>query len=187
MNKLYFWIGLALLGFLLYIAPGYLVRKMYEGFESPAIGTNAATLAESTAPLLGAPCPAPKPSSALLGRMAYAGSVEPDSRPSPTAPEPIVGGAGSRATPLPASTSLSQPGSPRDVPQASEALEQGAGFLESKPFPADLDIEQKTQRVLGNEVVGAASVVQGFANPSCPDMRDYIRKDKIPCWACTLK
>jgi len=23
--------------------------------------------------------------------------------------------------------------------------------------------------------------------PQCPDMRDYIRKDSIPCWACKLK
>jgi hypothetical protein len=23
--------------------------------------------------------------------------------------------------------------------------------------------------------------------PKCPDMRDYIRKDSIPCWGCKLK
>jgi hypothetical protein len=24
-------------------------------------------------------------------------------------------------------------------------------------------------------------------NPNCPDLRDYIRKDSIPCWGCKLK
>ena len=25
-----------------------------------------------------------------------------------------------------------------------------------------------------------------IVNPNCPDMRDYIRKDSIPCWGCKL-
>ncbi len=177
---MYFWVGLALLGFLLYISPGYLVRKMYEGFETP-IAQNAATLVEASAPLLGAPCPAPKPSSALLGRMASAGEEEPETRPSPTAASSLIERVGGREVPVGTQSTTSQPSSTREEPAPSEALKQGAGFLEIKPFPATLDIEQKMQRVVGIETT------QGFTNPSCPDMRDYIRKDKIPCWACNLK
>jgi hypothetical protein len=183
MNKLYFWLGLALLGFLLYVAPGFLVRRMYEGFET-SVAANAADANAIGGSLLTA---AATPTTPLLDKLASAGAEEPDSRPSPTAPTPIVGSSGSRAVPTASSTSLSQPSSTRELPQESEALKQGTGFLDSKPFPAELDVEQKSARVLGMEGAVNPAVVQGFQNPSCPDMRDYIRKDKIPCWACNLR
>ena len=38
MNSLLFWIGIGILGFLLYISPGIFVHRMYEGFAANGAG-----------------------------------------------------------------------------------------------------------------------------------------------------
>lgn len=182
MNHYIFWIGLAVLGFLLYIAPGFLVHRMYEGFE-----TSAAPLK----PVVNQIRPSEPP--ATMSQLVEAinrltnGITETPSLESPTAPEPrqITSGA-IKKQPEEYVTQKSQPASPRDAPQSSEALNQGAGFIETKPYPADVDRARRLLAIRGDrgQVLEVASPME---NPNCPDMRDYIRKDAIPCWSCNLK
>ena len=53
---------------------------------------------------------------------------------------------------------------PATSPTQSEAIQQGNEYSKDKPCPANPD--------------GGC--------PAMPDMSQYIRKDQIPCWNCTL-
>jgi hypothetical protein len=165
--RLYFWLGLAVLGFLLYLAPSFMVNHMYESFAThDAVPT----------PTLPAPTPAPLIQNAMaeLERVANTPVLA-----SPTAPAPVVEVKGAKQAPVEYATVRSTPGNPRDLPVPSVALQQGAAFCTSLPrvpTPAP-------------EVHREIIVVQAPAPrcPNCPDMRDYIRKDSIPCWGCSLR
>lgn len=175
MNRLTFWIGLAIFGFLLYIAPGFLVHRMYEGFESPAPSSTTAPVNPVVNEIR--PSEPPADVSQLLEaiRGMTAGISETPSLESPTAPAPSQATGGAvKKQPDEHATLKSQPASPRDAPQPSEALKQGTGFIETKPYPAEVDAMASPQP-------------DSMLNPNCPDMRDYIRKDAIPCWSCNLK
>lgn len=187
MNRLTFWIGLALLGFLLYLAPGFLVHRMYEGFET------AATASTPVKPVVNEIRPSEPPAdvSQLLEaiRGLTAGISETPSIESPTAPSPSQATGGAiKKQPEDHITQKSQPASPRQVPQPSEALKQGAGFIETKPYPAEVDRAQRLAAMAtGGEQRQVLEIQNPMMNPNCPDMRDYIRKDAIPCWSCNLK
>lgn len=165
--RLYFWLGLAVLGFLLYLAPSFMVNHMYESFAThDAVPT----------PTLPAPTPTPPIQNAMveLERVANTPVLE-----SPTAPVPKVEANGAKQAPAEYATMRSTPGNPRDLPAPSAALEQGAAFCASLP-PASAPAPEVRREVV---------VVQAPAPrcPNCPDMRDYIRKDSIPCWGCMLR
>ena len=190
MNRLTFWIGLAVLGFLLYIAPGFLVHRMYEGFETAA--TAPPTTTTPVKPVVNEIRPSEPP--ATMSQLVEAinrlttGITETPSLESPTAPEPnqVTGGA-VKKQPEEHASQKSQPASPRDAPQPSEALKQGAGFIETKPYPADVDRAQRLASLASTAQKQVLEVQNPMINPNCPDMRDYIRKDAIPCWSCNLK
>jgi hypothetical protein len=165
--RLYFWLGIAVLGFLLYLAPSFMVNHMYESFAT------STTVPTNEPPTINAVAPQPTPVSenviAEMERLLNTTALE-----SPTAPTPAIEANGARQAPAEHTTMRSTPGNPRDTPVPSAALAQGEVF--SAPPPA-----APQQR----EVV----VIRAPAPtcPNCPDMRDYIRKDSIPCWGCALK
>jgi hypothetical protein len=67
----------------------------------------------------------------------------------------------------------SQPGDPEAL-STHDSLKQGISFHSITPG----DSTAPDQR----------PVKQDCPSPiQCPDMRQYIRKDSIPCWACKLK
>lgn len=189
MNRLTFWIGLAVLGFLLYIAPGFLVHRMYEGFETAAAAPP--TTPTPVNPVVNEIRPSTPPAdvSQLLEAIhsLTTGITETPSIESPTAPTPnqTMGGA-MKKQPEEHASQRSQPASSRDTPQPSEALKQGEGFNGTKPYPTDVDRAQRLAAIGGNGKQ-VLEVVSPMENPNCPDMRDYIRKDAIPCWSCNLK
>lgn len=178
MNRIYFWIGLAFLGFLFYVAPGFLVHRMYEGFESTPIQ-----------PVVNAIKPSVPPAnvSQLIEaiRGLTAGITETPSMESPTALTPVSNTQGGvKKQPDAITTSQSQPAPTRSPVSESEALKQGAGFIQTKPYKTEVDRVQQLASIVSQANVAPLPPME---NPNCPDMRDYIRKDEIPCWSCNLK
>lgn len=184
-NRLHFWIGLALLGFLLYIAPGFLVHRMYEGFDS------AATTTAPVEPVVNAIKPSAPPAtvSQLLEAIQglTAGITETPSMESPTAPAPVATTQGAKKQPEAPTTQRSQPASVKESEKESDALKQGAGFIETKPFPSEVDRVHQLAAIAAPTANRPVEPLTPMENPNCPDMRDYIRKDAIPCWSCNLK
>jgi hypothetical protein len=191
MNRLHFWIGLALLGFLLYIAPGFLVHRMYEGFETAAPVSSTATTVNPVEPVVNAIKPSAPPAtvSQLLEAIQglTAGITETPSMESPTAPTPVASTQGAKKQPEGPTTQRSQPASVKETEKESEALKQGAGFIETKPFPSEVDRAHQLAELAPSSAKRSIEVMTPMENPNCPDMRDYIRKDAIPCWSCNLK
>lgn len=180
MNRIYFWVGLAMLGFLLYIAPGFLVHRMYEGFESPT---------KPIQPVVNAIKPSAPPAdvSQLLEAIQglTAGITETPSIESPTAPTPVSGAQGAKKQPEAVTTQRSQPALTREpYVNESEALRQGTGFVQTKPYRTEVDRANQLATIASHAKVEPLAPME---NPNCPDMRDYIRKDEIPCWSCNLK
>ena len=172
MNRLHFWIGLAILGFLLYLAPAFFVRRMYEGFTDEQGQQEQQGQTKDISQLL----------EAVQGLAA--GISDTPSLESPTAAPLKQETQGARRQPDEYTSQRSQPASPRDVQKPSEALKQGTGFLVTKPYPADTDRQHRLNTLAKED---ASQEESQPLNDNCPDMRDYIRKDKIPCWACNLK
>jgi len=65
----------------------------------------------------------------------------------------------------------SQPGTSASFSSENNSLAQGKSY--QSLFPSEVHEKHIRQK--------CPPAVQ------CPDMRDYIRKDSIPCWACKLK
>jgi len=190
MNRLYFWIGLALLGFLLYIAPGFLVHRMYEGFETEAPVVAGSGVNTPVNPVTNVIKPSAPPAtvSQLLDAIQglTAGITETPSMESPTAPTPVASTQGAKKQPEGPITQRSQPASARESEKESDALKQGAGFIETKPFPSEVDRAHQLAEIAPS-TKRSVEALTPMENPNCPDMRDYIRKDAIPCWSCNLK
>jgi hypothetical protein len=66
----------------------------------------------------------------------------------------------------------SQPGTSESYRSDDTCLEQGKNY--KSMYPSDTNYEKRIKQQCPPAV-------------QCPDMRDYIRKDSIPCWACKLK
>jgi hypothetical protein len=211
MDKLFFWILIGALGFLLYIAPGYLIHRMYEGFwatattatpiATPAAGAAAAAAtqqvnATGTAAANLQPSPPPAPTSNqiqnLMELLNTSAPLE-----SPTAP-PATGAANAgNAQPMEYETTRSRPESTRVVPGPSEALKHGDlynSMLPLNPVPGALGMigAMGTQPRAPVERIAYMErprddTERPAVSPNCPDMRDYIRKDSIPCWGCKLR
>lgn len=164
-GKLIFWIIVGLLGALLYISPSFFVRRM-EGFTSaPAAAT----------------APAEENIIANLERLLDS----PDMLATPTPAPQTIKASGLKPQPQECETTrvVPAPVKAADDAKASDVLKQGAAFLETKPAPAPVVAPVIIQR----EIVQVPTKCPPPPScPACPDMRDYIRKDSIPCWACKL-
>lgn len=79
-----------------------------------------------------------------------------------------------KAEPAPAKTDV--------VPSLSQGEDDDEQEQESEPEPRR---RKKTRTIIKYVEVPAKCPPQ--PKLKCPDMRDYIRKDSIPCWACKLK
>jgi len=66
----------------------------------------------------------------------------------------------------------SQPGTAKSYASDNTCLEQGKNY--KSLYPSDTTYEKRIKQHCPPAV-------------QCPDMRDYIRKDSIPFWACKLK
>ncbi len=181
MIKLLFWIFIGLLGALLYISPNFFIRRISEGFTAtaaaPATATATATAADSKENII-----------ANLEKLLDS----PDMLTSPTAaPAPVIAN-GLKAQPQEYETKCTLPATVAAPAQASDVLKQGAAFLETKPAavaqaPAAAVAQAQAPVIIQREIIQVPAKCPPTPScPACPDMRDYIRKDSIPCWACKL-
>ena len=94
--------------------------------------------------------------------------------PSPTAQDPVIVANGLKPQPS-ANTSMRSMPQQINVPETrSRSLDQGRSFMANVAFPAQPTPAQPIRTSKCPPV------------KQCPDMRDYIRKDSIPCWSCKL-
>lgn len=201
MKTLLFWIGLAILGFLLYISPDYIVHRMYEEFtvtNTPLKQTEPTyvNLKPSAPPKI---TPPSQNQIQNLQRLLNTPVLESSTaaltlRDSPAQQQ--QSGAG-RQQPAEYDKIRSMPGNPGTITTPNLSLGHGQSFQAIKPT----EISQVSrgsfglyapQRMQGTvtpaevEYMRQIPQVPGY-NPNCPDMRDYIRKDSIPCWGCKLR
>lgn len=118
---------------------------------------------------------------------------------SPTAPPTPAGNATSGTQqPVEYETMRSRPESTRTLPGASEALKQGDLYkttLPRSPQPGQQGMigamgtqpRVPAERIVYIEREPQETYERPAVSPNCPDMRDYIRKDSIPCWGCKLR
>ena len=101
------------------------------------------------------------------------------------------------AQPVEYETMRSRPESARVLPGSSMALKHGDLYkstLPRDPVPGTLGMigAMGTQpRVPADRIEYVERPRDDYehppVSPNCPDMRDYIRKDSIPCWGCKLR
>jgi len=234
MDSLLFWVIIGILGFVLYISPGFFIYRMYESFAAP-IAPTAPTQQAATAttvnatgatavnllPTATAPQHNASPENALNNLMQLLNT--PASTESPTATAPVPQSNNGNAVPLEHSSTRSQPESARATPAPSESLAQGdlyktttpkdpqpglqgmLGAMGTQPrIPAERivyvdrrreeerrDDERRDDERRDDDRCDRDREEERYErparNPNCPDMRDYIRKDSIPCWGCKLR
>ena len=215
MNNLFFWVLIGLLGFVLYISPGYFIHRMYESFAAAAAPTPTAAVAGAAAPrsqsvdATGTATvnlqASAAPRAATPTHNAIANLLEVLNTPPPTAtptPAPVAIGTNSgNSLPVEYETMRSRPESTRVIPGPSEAMKQGDLYNTTLPkIP-----QPGAQGMLGSMGTQARAPAERVVyiererpeddddmpkpsnNPNCPDMREYIRKDSIPCWGCKLR
>lgn len=211
MEPLYFWVLIGFLGFLLYISPGFLIYRMYESFEAqqavknatvPTATANAEVNATGPTAVNLTASPAPKPTPNQIQNLLEVLNTPPPVA-SPTAPTPAIGSAGLTSRPVEHESTRSQPMSTREPVVPSMALKQGDSFKATLPLSPAPGVQGMLGAMGTQARVPAERVVyierprerdcdqdqcdRPAANPNCPDMRDYIRKDSIPCWGCKLR
>lgn len=177
-----FWVIVAVVGLVLYTNPSMMVRHMYEGFNTqqqkaqPPNQSQGQT--QQQAPL--------NVNSMLrnLEQLIGTPGMNPDthpSMPSDELPQQHISNTG-REQPQESDGQSSRPQSVEKKEELSQALEQGRAFQQTKPQPVKEIIKERIV-----EVPRACPPQQPQQEcPVCPDMRNYIRKDSIPCWACKL-
>lgn len=174
-----FWVILAVVGLVLYANPSLFIRHMYEGFEVPQVQQDT-------------PKPQDKPQAPMninsmlrnLEQLISTPGINPDITPTMPTEEfvsPHVSNTG-REQPQESDTQSSKP---QPLQQSSDlgnkALEQGRAFQETKPQT------QPVKEIIRERIVEVPRACPPpKVCPVCPDMRNYIRKDSIPCWACKL-
>jgi hypothetical protein len=216
MDNLLFWVFLGILGLLLYISPSYLVHRMYEGFaeslpkptkkmpkktEVNASSFKRVNLQPSKKPMASSQNQIQNLLDVLNTPVPLASPTAPNVQP--TAPNVQPNASGAIAIPMEYETTRSGPQSTREKAPPSEALKHGglyANTLPRDPLPGT----QGMLGSMGNQArIPAERIVyierkkprncdydncdKPASNPNCPDMRDYIRKDSIPCWGCKLR
>lgn len=207
------WILIAVLGLALYVYPALTVRHMYEGFThdgthhgttpeaaAAAVATAAAAAAAKDNPETIAP---PPDMASLLQKVEALMAPQiatPDldsvvADPPPTKPK----AKGLKAQPESVQDIRSEPGEVEEEERPSGALEHGKSFQHKKPrrAPEEDDEEdeedrpththKKHERHERHEKQHHHIPQECPPAVQCPNMRDYIRKDSIPCWACKLK
>lgn len=166
-----FWVIVAVVGLVLYTNPSMMVRHMYEGFDTQQQQPtqqplNINSMLRNLEHLIGTP------------------GMNPDARPMMPSEEPTqqhVSNTG-REQPQESDGQSSRPQSIEKKEEPSQALEQGRVFQQTKPQAVKVIIKERIV-----EVPRACPPQQPQQEcPVCPDMRNYIRKDSIPCWACKL-
>jgi hypothetical protein len=211
MNNLLFWVVIGTLGFLLYISPGFLIHRMYESFAetttpkadaAPAQSVDTAAAKIVNLQASNAPQQASPTHNAIQNLLEVLGTPSPTT--SPTAPTPSSGSNSGNSQPVEHDSTRSQPESTRVLPGPSEALKHGNLYnttLPSNPQPGVQGMlgSMGTQaRVPAERIVYVDRIRDewedereprraGGNNPNCPDLREYIRKDSIPCWGCKLR
>ena len=192
MNPLLFWMVIGVLGFLLYISPGIFVHRMYEGFT--ANGAGVATSANATGATVVNLQPSAAPKETPINKNQIDNLLQILNTPldSPTKPQDQQ-----TNRPIEHATTKSQPESANVTPGPSQAATQGQLFNTTKPGDPQPGVQgmlgsmgtqaqapAQREIIIQREVVEVPKVV---VNPNCPDMREYIRKDSIPCWGCKLR
>ena len=179
---------------------------MYEGFNAAtapktsesAGATRQVNTASSTAVSLQPSLPPaqPSPSSNQIANLLELLNTSP-SLASPTAPPAMGTASAGTAQPVEYETTRSRPESTRVLPGPSEALKHGDLYkstLPRDPVPGALGMIG----AMGTQPRAPAERIEYMerprddyerpaVSPNCPDMRDYIRKDSIPCWGCKLR
>jgi hypothetical protein len=215
MDNLLFWVVIGLLGFILYISPGFFIHRMYESFvatgaapavagaaaaqppavkEVDATGATAATLAASQPPN-----PSNPSENQIKNLLEILNTPGMSGMPvqSPTAQKAEPRAEGASQIPIEHETMRSRPEPARSIPGPSMALKHGDLFKTTLPR----NPQPGTNGMLGSMGTQARAPAERVVyiererdscdrpavNPNCPDMRDYIRKDSIPCWGCKLR
>lgn len=205
---LYVWLSIFVFGLLLYFLPVFMFERRYEGFEDvqpdpaayiqqlktifqPATtGTPDFQFAIPTT----TPNPPPAPEMQRSGAIPVPdGATTQSSTPSvPNPPAPKTtdsiqqGAAFQQTLPLPPIVKAEPAPAKTDVvPSLKEEEDNDDDEPEPDPKPRR---RQKTRTIIKYvEIPRKCPPPQPQPKPKCPDMRDYIRKDSIPCWACKLK
>ena len=211
MNNLLFWVVIGALGFLLYISPGFLIHRMYESFAettapkadaTPAQSVNSANAAAVNLQASRAPQQASPTHNAIQNLLEVLGTPPPIT--SPTAPTVPAGSNSGNSQPVEHESTRSQPESTRVLPGPSEALKHGDLYNTTLPQNPQPGVQGMLGSMGTQPRAPAERIVYvdqtrddweddreprraGGNNPNCPDLRDYIRKDSIPCWGCKLR
>ena len=191
MFTLSLWIGIAILGLVLYVVPAFFVRRMYEGFEKQTTTTEKKNekeekkeeKKEETEEEEKEDKKSENDSSTVSDLKTMLKKLEklmepqiktPDTdTPSPKdSSSDKVKASGLTKQPEHHDSVKSQPGTSESYRSDDTCLEQGKHY--QSMYPSDTTHEKRIKQQCPPAV-------------QCPDMRDYIRKDSIPCWACKLK
>jgi hypothetical protein len=177
-----FWVVIAVIGMALYTNPSMIPVRMYEGFYTAtgtpaAVGGPAHTAAMRPAPAVNTML---RNLEQLIGTTpGYAPDVRPE-MPQDASADPVHVSNTGRQQPQDSDAGriASRPQSVHaPPPSASAALAQGKAFQQTVPV---------RERIVEVPVPRTCPSPPATQCPTCPDMRDYIRKDSIPCWACKL-
>jgi hypothetical protein len=181
--SLLFWLVIGVIGLALYLYPSFLVQHQYEGFTTDSYEEGY----ENPAPKPDVPKPEVNALLRNLEQLIQTPGLAPDAAPKmPSAAIESVHQANTgREPPKEAECKSSKPEPINQLAQPSLVLQQGRVFQESKPQTQTQQVKEIIkERIVHVPVPRTCPPKQDC--PVCPDMRNYIRKDSIPCWACKL-
>ena len=172
MFTLILWIGIALVGLIVYVFPSLLVRHMYEAFDDSKKATVPTSVpASNDSQPVGDLKSMLQNVERLMQPQIQTPEIDGLALPSPTT-APVLA-SGLIKQPDSHESVQSQPGNPDDR-STHDSLKQGKSFHAITPGDSTAPDHHPIKQ-------DCPSPIQ------CPDMRQYIRKDSIPCWACKLK
>jgi hypothetical protein len=199
---LYIWLSIFVFGLLLYFLPVFIFERRYEGFED--VQSDPAAYIQQLKTIF---------EPATTGTPDFQFSIPTASPTLP--PQPETQRSGAKPVPDGATTQSSRPSVPNPpATKTTDSIQQGAAFQQTLPLPpmvkpnhvpaktdvvprlddAEEEVETEPKPIRKQKPRTVIKYVEVPAKcpppppqPKCPDMRDYIRKDSIPCWACKLK
>lgn len=199
------WIGIAVFGLALYLLPFVRKRNVSEGFvlhdtitslDEPSKSVTAMGIGSIPTEVVSTPNSTAGPSpdlNTLMRNVAHklnGGVNTPDLElPSPTELEQAAASQGLREQPKEYNSAKSAPSCATIQPASNSSLQQGSVFQAAKPARDIVIVERPVKPIVNCVKVNKPVVNCVKVNkpcPKCPDMRDYIRKDSIPCWNCKL-
>jgi hypothetical protein len=152
------WVVIGIIGVVLYAAPTHILKLVKEGFHTivNGVGVSGDVLTPKQLDTL----------MTVVGSPNFYGTETSSS--------------GGKAQPDGVSGSTESKSSDADVKNVSCASSgQGIAYRKMTDPGAPSSANMKTQDSCLPEPIPENS-------PKCPDLKDYIRKDKIPCWGCKL-